>query len=141
MFPSALLIALSLPTQVIADDDALQVYGDFRLRLEQDWDSLQGDGTKRDDRLRLRIRLRGGVSYRFSERLSAKIQARSGPDLSQQSPHITIHDFDGGSTGPYEFNLDHWFVRYETDGFEAWAGRNRLSFLHQDDLFIFDNVT
>ena len=122
-------------------DSKLDFFGDFRLRLEQDWDSLQGDGTSRDDRLRLRIRLRGGVEAKFNDNWSALVQARSGPDLSQQSPHITIHDFDGGSEGPYEFNLDHWFVNYASGGFEAWAGRNELSFWHQDDLFVFDNVT
>ena len=132
------------PAAVPAEDqlaEPLRVFGDFRLRLEQDWDSLQGDGIKRDDRLRLRIRLRGGVEYQFDPHWSVKVQARSGPDLSQQSPHVTIHDFDGGSTGPYEFNLDYWLVRYEKGGFEAWAGRNLPSYLHQDDLFIFDNVT
>lgn len=131
------------PASLLADDPGgdLEWFGDLRLRLEQDWDSLQGDGTKRDDRLRLRYRLRGGVEYRLNSRWSAKIQARSGPILSQQSPHVTIHDFDGGNTGPYDFNLDHWFIRYEADGLELWAGRNLPSFLHQDDLFIFDNVT
>ena len=137
----ALAAALCLAASPAAADDALSVFGDFRLRLEQDWDSLKGDGTRRDDRLRLRIRLRGGFEYHFSEHWSTMIQARSGPDLSQQSPHITIHDFDGGSTGPYEFNLDYWLLRYRNKGVEVWAGRNQLSFLHQDDLFIFDNVT
>lgn len=135
---------LCMSTAVNAEEDpegSLDLFGDFRLRLEQDWDSLQGDGTKRDDRLRLRIRLRGGFEYHIDSNWSVKIQARSGPDLSQQSPHVTIHDFDGGSTGPYEFNLDYWLVRYRQGGFEAWAGRNLPSYLHQDDLFIFDNVT
>ena len=54
---------------------------------------------------------------------------------------MTIYDFDGGDSGPYDFNLDHWYVKYESGGLEAWAGRNELSALHQDDLFIFDNVT
>ena len=142
--PASLVAVLFLYAGPAAADDsanALELFGDFRLRLEQDWDSLQGDGTKRDDRLRLRIRLRGGFEYRFNSRWTAKVQARSGPNQSQQSPHITIHDFDGGTTGPYEFNLDHWFVRFREGGFEAWAGRNLPSFLHQDDLFIFDNVT
>jgi len=116
-------------------------FGDLRLRMEQDWDSLQGDGTSRDDRLRLRVRLRGGLDYQFNDQWSAKLQARSGPHQSQQSPHITIHDFNGGATGPYQFNLDHWYLKYHVGGFEAWAGRNTLSFLHQDDLFVFDNVT
>lgn len=136
-------------TSVVAahagDDDErerrIRFFGDFRLRLEQDWDSLRGDGTKRDDRLRLRIRLRGGVEAKFSDKWSALVQARSGPNLSQQSPHITIADFDGGPAGPYDFNLDHWYVSYSSGGFDAWAGRNALSFWHQDDLFVFDNVT
>jgi hypothetical protein len=132
------------PAFVLAEDEPanpLSLFGDFRLRLEQDWDSLQGDGKQRDDRLRLRIRLRGGFEYRFDPNWSVRVQARSGPDLSQQSPHITIHDFDGGGTGPYEFNLDFWFLRYQKGGLDVWAGRNLPSFLHQDDLFIFDNVT
>lgn len=116
-------------------------YGDFRMRMEQDWDSLHGDGTQRDDRLRLRIRLRAGFEATIDDNWSAVVAARSGPDLSQQSPHITIVDFDGGHTGPYEFNLDHWYLNYASGGFEAWVGRNEMSFWHQDDLFVFDNVT
>jgi len=122
-------------------DPKLDIFGDFRLRLEQDWDSLQGDGSKRDDRLRLRIRVRGGLKYQFSEKWSALVQARSGSNQSQQSPHITIHDFDDGQSGPYEFDLDHWYMRFESGGLEAWVGRNELSFWHQDDFFVVDNVT
>jgi hypothetical protein len=121
--------------------DRFKPFGDFRVRLEQDWDSLNGDGTKRDDRLRLRVRVRAGFEARISDDWSAVVAARSGPDLSQQSPHITIVDFDNGPTGPYEFNLDHWYLNYDRGGLEAWIGRNEMSFWHQDDLFIFDNVT
>ncbi|GAG26378.1 unnamed protein product, partial [marine sediment metagenome] len=71
----------------------------------------------------------------------AVVAVRSGPDKSQQSPHITIVDFDDGPTGPYDFNLDHWYLNYSRGGLSAWAGRNEMSFWHQDDLFIFDNVT
>jgi hypothetical protein len=127
-----------------ADDQEakrFRFFGDFRFRLEQDWDSLQGDGTKRDDRLRARIRLRLGFDARISERWSAMVQLRTGPKLSQQSPHITIYDFDGGEDGPYQASFDHWFVRYATDKLDIWVGRNELSYVHQDDLFIFDNVT
>lgn len=135
------LSAMPAVAQEEEREQGVDFFGDFRLRLEQDWDSIQGDGTYRDDRLRLRIRLRGGIKWQINDTWSALVQARTGPDLSQQSPHITIHDFDGGSTGPYEANLDHWFVRYDTGAFDAWAGRNELSFWHQDDMFVFDNVT
>ena len=116
-------------------------HGDFRLRMEQDWDSLQGDGTERDDRLRLRFRLRLGLDLNFSDQWSARVQLRSGQHKSQQSPHITIYDFDGGDSGPYQFDFDYWYLSYKSGNFEAWAGRNQLSFFHQDDLFLIDNIT
>lgn len=116
-------------------------YGDFRLRLEQDWDSRQGDGTELDDRLRLRFRLRVGVHLNITDRWSATVQLRSGPHAGQQSPHITIYDFNGGTNGPYQFNFDYWYASYQAGGLEAWAGRNELSFWHQDDLFLIDNIT
>jgi len=119
----------------------MEPYGDLRLRLEQDWDSLQGDGVERDDRLRLRFRVRAGLRLNISEDWSARVQLRSGPHASQQSPHITIYDFDGGSSGPYEFNFDYWHLSYQAGGLKAWAGRNELSFWHQDDLFLIDNIT
>lgn len=61
--------------------------------------------------------------------------------LTCPNNHLTIHDFDGGADGPYDFNLDHWYINYASGAFTAWAGRNELSFWHQDDLFVFDNVT
>jgi len=113
----------------------------MRLRIEQDWDSSKGDGTERDDRLRLRYRLRAGVEATINDQWSAVVSIRSGPDKSQQSPHTTFVDFDDGPTGPYDFNLDHWYLNYSKGGFGAWIGRNEMSFWHQDDLFINDNVT
>jgi hypothetical protein len=125
-----------------ASESALfRPFGDFRLRLEDDWDSRQGDGSMREDRLRLRFRLRLGLDLNLSERWRARVQLRSGPHDSQQSPHITIHDFDGGSDGPYEANFDYWYVSYRIEDLEVWAGRNQLSYWHQDDLYVFDNVT
>ncbi len=142
LFVIILLAAAAFPTKAEQEvGRKVRLFGDFRLRLEQDWDSLQGDCTPRDDRLRLRIRLRGGLEVRINDNWSAQLAARTGPDRSQQSPHVTVYDFDGGPTGPYDLNLDHWFLSYESGGFEVWAGRNELSFWHQDDLFVFDNVT
>ena len=126
---------------VETEPQLIELYGDFRLRLEQDWDSRQGDGTQRDDRLRLRIRVRLGLDLNLSDNWQARVQLRTGPHKSQQSPHITVYDFDGGDTGPYQLNFDYWFLSYKAGNFEAWAGRNELSFFHQDDLFLIDNIT
>ena len=70
-----LLPVLCLATQAVGADsdqsDRLKPFGDFRVRLEQDWDSLQGDGTKRDDRLRLRVRVRAGFESLRARQLFA----------------------------------------------------------------------
>ena len=95
-----LLVGYLGSTAAAEEQGRFTPFGDFRVRLEQDWDSLQGDGSKRDDRLRLRIRLRVGIETRINDQWSVLIAVRSGPDLSQQSSHITVAEFDGGSTGP-----------------------------------------
>ncbi|MEJ2084477.1 MAG: putative porin, partial [Acidobacteriota bacterium] len=144
------IVALSLSGGVVqtagaqdqeSESRRIEYHGDFRIRLEQDWDSVEGDGTERQDRLRLRVRVRLGVDFNFNEWWSARIQLRSGQHQSQQSPHITIYDFDGGDTGPYQFDFDYWNLSYKKNGIEGWVGRNQLSFWHQDDLFLIDNVT
>jgi len=122
-------------------DDGLSASGDFRLRLESDWDSRRSDGSQREDRLRLRVRARLGLEYRHGERFSAGLRLRSGSDLAQQSGHITVYDFDGNSTGDADFNFDRWYLRYQHGGFSAWAGRNNLPYWKQDELFWDDDVT
>ena len=124
-----------------AAPDRFRLFGDFRLRLEQDWDSRRGDGGQRDDRLRLRVRLRGGAELHLGSHWSLAARLRTGSHLSQQSPHVTIHDFDGGPEGPYQVDFDRWIGRYAAGGFVAWAGRNELSLWRQDDLFVSGNVT
>jgi hypothetical protein len=74
----SLACLLGTACDLSADEDEqsrFRLFGDFRLRLEQDWDSLQGDGIERDDRLRLRIRLRGGVEARINDHWSALVAA------------------------------------------------------------------
>jgi len=137
----ALLITSCGATAEEDGQSGLDLFGSLRLRLEQDWDSRSGDNIKRDDRLRLRYRLRGGAKYTFDERWSARVAIRSGKDDSQQSSHTTIKDFDGGDDGPYDFNFDFWHLTYQSNGFEAWVGRNEPSFLHQTALLSFDNIT
>ena len=49
----AALLLLFAGAPAVADeqpDRGFDFFGDFRLRLEQDWDYLQGDGAKHDDR-------------------------------------------------------------------------------------------
>lgn len=117
-----------------------KAYGDFRTRFEYDWDSKRGSGVERDDRGRLRIRARLGVNYQ-RENYTVGVRLRSGAEDSQQSPHITVFDFDDNPTGDADFNFDKWFFQYQTEKTKTWVGRNSLPWWHQDELVWDDDVT
>jgi hypothetical protein len=119
----------------------LELAGDFRLRLEDDWDSRRGNGTEREDRLRVRARARIRVNAQVNQYWNAVVGVRTGNDNSQQSPHITLYDFEGNPTGPADFNFDLWYAKFEAGGWSGWFGRNRLNFWKQDDLAETDDIT
>ncbi len=127
----------------VALDDAgkLSVYGDFRGRLEADWDSRRSNGSERSDRNRLRIRLRAGLDYKANDNISFGFRIRSGSDDSQQSPHITVVDFDDNNTGDAHFNFDKWFFKYTTGNASAWLGRNSMPFWKANELLFDDDAT
>ncbi|MET0556350.1 MAG: putative porin [Vicinamibacteria bacterium] len=134
--PSAAAPAAAAP----ADDRKWKLTGDFRARMEQDWDSQAADGAARQDRLRARIRARVGFAYDATKTLSFGLRLRSGSDGSQQSPHITVLDFDDNSTGDAHFNFEHAYLRARRGGLEAWAGRNGLPAWKANELFWDDDV-
>jgi len=82
------LVAVTRVWAVETRGDRFDLFGDFRVRLEQDWDPLNGHGSERDDRLLLRIRVRAGIEFKINEQWFARASVRSGPNLSQQSPPI-----------------------------------------------------
>ncbi|MCP4654253.1 MAG: hypothetical protein GY856_02420 [bacterium] len=119
----------------------LKLYGDFRFRLESDWDSHRADGSERDDRDRVRIRGRLGLKIEPHERFALELRLRTGSKASQQSPHITIRDFAGNPTSDHEVLLDKWFLKLRGERAWAWLGRNSFPFWKQNELFWDDDVT
>ena len=119
----------------------LGLYGDFRFRFEDDFDSERSSGAERVDRQRLRIRGRIGFNYRPAPLFSVGVRFRTGAWESQQSPHITIHDFEGNSKGPRDFLLDKYFLQIKGERSSAWFGRNSYPFWKQNELFWDDDVT
>ncbi len=98
-------IGVAAPARAAApqeEERKLQWQADFRLRFESDWDSRRDSGIDRLDRNRLQIRARFALTYAPTEMLSFGVRARSGSRESQQSPHITIVDFEGFPTGERE---------------------------------------
>ena len=125
----------------IFEKDGLKIFGDFRARLEADFGSQRADGTGRDDRTRIRIRARVGLEYAAGDRYTFGLGLRSGSDDSQQSPHITILDFDDNDTGDAHFNFDKWFLKGQYQRSWGWIGRNSLPFWKQNEMFWDDDVT
>lgn len=141
-----IVTVLALPatapaTAELFKTDTFSIYGDFRLRAERDWDSQDSAGVERADRTRMRVRLRLGFAYDPTAHLRVEARLRGGQEGSQQSPHITILDFDDNDTGDSSFDFDRWFVRGKAGGFEAWAGRHGLPIWKQDELLFDDDVT
>ncbi len=118
-----------------------KIYGDFRARLEADFDSQRASGGKRDDRTRIRIRARVGLEYAASDKFTFGLRLRSGSDDSQQSPHITVVDLDDNDTGDAHFNFDKWFLKAKYGKGWGWIGRNSLPFWKQNEFFWDDDVT
>ncbi|MFQ5527435.1 MAG: putative porin [Thermoanaerobaculia bacterium] len=125
----------------LGDGGKVTLSGDFRARLEQDFDSQRADGRERDDRLRLRARVRLGITWRATESLTVGARLRSGSDESHQSPHVTVVDFDDNDTGDADFNLDKWYLQAKKDDRWAWVGRNSFPFWKANEFFWDDDVT
>ncbi len=139
---TVLLLAATAPARGdLFATDKLVLYGDARVRAETDWNSQDPNGVARDDRTRLRARLRVGFRFDPNEHWQVEARVRSGQEGSHQSPHITLVDLDDNDTGDASFDFDRWYLRGRAGGFEAWAGRNNLPFWKQDELLLDDDVT
>ena len=121
--------------------DSIDVYGDFRLRYELDYDSVRADGkTSRDDRNRLRTRARLGFKLSPADWLTANLRVRYGDSNSQQSPHVTLLQ-DGGPTGDHsDIWIDRLSLGFRAD--ELWAniGRDGLPFWKPHEMYWDDDI-
>ena len=79
-----LLLYISIkPLSSLAQENKKLKFGaDFRFRIEEDWNSRKPDGSYRDDRTRLRYRLRAGFDYQYNEWASFGARLRTGFPLS-----------------------------------------------------------
>jgi len=121
--------------------DMLDIFGDFRFRFEQDWDSKDTSGVKRDDRARARIRARIGLKIIPNDFFEFYARLRSGDKNSQQSPHITVEDFSGNDNGERGAVFDKWYFKFKKNEFWTWGGRNDIPFWKQNELLWDDDVT
>lgn len=117
----------------------LDFTGDFRFRIEHDWNSYKQNGIKRKDRSRLRYRFRFGVNYRLDQHSSFGARLRSGNINDQQGPHVTL----GGNKdefGLVRIGLEKLFYQYKNDHFKIWLGKNSIPIKKLNEMFWCDNV-
>jgi len=134
-----LYASLLSKAQEIVELDKLSFTGDFRFRIEQDWNSRKSDGTYRTDRSRLRYRARFGINYRHNSWASFGLRLRTGYREKQQDPQLTIGDgFNEFNSVPIGF--EKLFFRAQYKWFDGWVGKNTFPFEKQNELFWSDNV-
>lgn len=113
--------------------------GDFRFRIEQDWNSRKSDGNYRDNRSRLRYRFRFGANYQVTEWAEFGMRIRTGFREKQQDPQLTLGEgFKEFSTVPIGFEKMYFKAQYGK--FMGWLGKNTFPFERQNELFWSDNV-
>ncbi len=128
-----------LYSQKDTENKKLSFTGDFRFRVEQDWDVKKPDGTFKDNRSRLRYRFRFGMNYQSTDWASFGMRIRTGYRNNQQDPQITLgSDFGEFSTLPIGF--EKIFFRADYKWFSGWLGKNTFPFEKQNELFWSDNV-
>ncbi|MCF8714710.1 putative porin [Joostella atrarenae] len=119
---------------VSAQNKALYFTGDFRFRIEQDWDSRKADGTYREDRTRLRYRARLGAFYNYNEIVSFGVRIRTGNPIKQQDPQLTLGD-NSKEFGLLPIGFERIYAKFNTDWFSAWIGKNTFPFKKNTNYF------
>lgn len=112
--------------------------GDFRFRIEEDWNSRKSDGSYRTDRTRLRYRMRFGATYKYNSHWTIGVRLRTGRRIKQQDPQLTLGD--ESEFGTLAMGFEKVFVQGNFDNLSFWMGKNTFPFAKQNELFWSDNV-
>ncbi len=141
-FLFGLILCLFIGCQLNGQTDSIlqriTFEADFRFRIEQDWDSQKPDGSFRNDRTRLRYRLRTGATYQ-ADWYSFGFRIRTGDQRKQQDPQLTLgKGFKEFGTLPMGF--EKVFFQGNHHNFRYWLGKNAFSFEKNNELFWSDNV-
>ena len=138
-----ILFLLTIPITLNAQKDSLEskvvFNSDFRFRSEQDWDSKKSNGTYREDRTRLRYRVRAGFTYQHNKWASFGIRARTGNPKKQQDPQLTLGN-GSKEFGTLPIALEKAYFKGKKKNISFWLGKNSFPFKKQNELFWSDNV-
>jgi hypothetical protein len=138
-----IFILLFIPNFLIAQSTEqelkLSFTGDFRFRIEQDWNSQKSDGSYRDNRSRLRYRARFGFTYDYADWVALGMRIRTGDPQKQQDPQLTLGD-NFGEFNTLPIGFEKIYAQFNHKWFSGWIGKNTFPFEKQNELFWSDNV-
>jgi len=118
-------------TAGVAISDKLSVFGDVRVRYEQDREDRTGTNIDRD-RDRARFRARFGFKHKTTDKITVGMRFATEAD-SLQSPHQTMGVTGGASD---DFGIDRAYIetKWGKGGF-LWLGKHGISFWEQNEQF------
>ena len=117
----------------------LDIYGDFRFRVEHDWNGIYFDGSEIPDRSRFRIRARMGFEYSLNNKMKIGAQLRTGRLNDQQGPHLTLGS-SPGEFGLFPIGFEKAFFKYSYFKLNLVLGKQSFNFNKQNEIFWNDNV-
>lgn len=133
-----ILIPAGTTAQIDSLKQRLSFEADFRFRVEQDWNSRKSDDTYRDDRTRLRYRLRAGTKYK-AKWYEVGFRIRTGNPRKQQDPQLTLGD-GNKEFGTLPIGIEKAYFQGKWNTFRFWVGKNTFPFEKNNELFWSDNV-
>lgn len=134
-----LLFPLLIYSQNNDEIGKLVFTGDFRFRVEQDWNSKKTDGSYREDRTRFRYRARFGVFFPYKNWVSFGARIRTGDPKKQQDPQLTLGD-GNKEFGTLPIGFERIYAKFNYKWISGWVGKNTHPFEKQNELFWSDNV-
>lgn len=133
-----LFSSIGLNAQIDSVLSKVEFEMDFRFRAEQDWNSQKSDGSLRDNRSRLRYRMRTGVKYK-KDWYTLGFRLRTGDPNKQQDPQLTLgkglKEF-----GTLPIGFEKIYFKADWKMFNLWVGKNTYPFDKNNELFWSDNV-
>ena len=127
IFALIVLLPIGLLAQKDSTKSKLSFAGDFRFRIEQDWNSRKSDGSFRDDRTRLRYRFRFGMNYQYNDWAKFGVRIRTGFREEQQDPQITLGE-GFGEFGTVPLDFEKLFFKVDHKWLSAWVGKYDFPF-------------
>lgn len=137
-----LLCLIVFPLGVLSQEktpNKLLFNADFRFRVEQDWDSQKSDSSFRDNRTRLRYRVRAGFKYKYNDWTTFGARIRTGNPIKQQDPQLTLGD-DYSEFNTLPIGFEKIYFKVEKNNYAFWIGKNTFPFAKLNELFWSDNV-